>query len=170
MKTINIAVFCEDLYEELELWYPYYRLKEEGFNVFLVGPEKREYKGKHGYPAKTEKQASEITSDEIDGIIIPGGFAPDKLRRSPHVVDLVKKVCEGNKVVAAICHGPWVLISANILRNKRATSSHAIRDDVVNAGAGYVDEAVVVDGNIITSRAPADLPAFVKAVITALKG
>lgn len=170
MNNINIAVLCEDLYEELELWYPYYRFQEEGYNVFLVGPEKREYKGKYGYPAKVEKQASEISAEEIDGIVIPGGFAPDKLRRSPHVVDLVKKAYEGNKIVAAICHGPWVLISANILRNKRATSFHAIRDDVVNAGAGYMDEAVVVDGSIITSRVPADLPAFTQAVIAALKG
>lgn len=169
MSSKNIFVLCEDLYEEMEMWYPYYRLMEEGHNVFLVGTDKDEYKGKHGYPAKVDKLASEVKPEDVDAVVIPGGFAPDKLRQSPYILNLVKVANENNKIIAAICHGPWVMISANILRNKRVTSYYAIRDDVVNSGAGFMDESVVVDGNLITSRMPKDLPDFTQAIIAALK-
>ena len=169
MNKKKIVILCEDLYEENELWYPYYRLLENGCEVTLVGTKKTEYIGKNGMPVKVGKLISEIKSEEIDGVIIPGGYAPDRLRRFQEVNDLVKNLFESKKLVASICHGPWVLVSARILAGRTVTCFSSIRDDVVNAGAVYVDEAVVEDGNLITSRTPADLPVFLKSIIAFLE-
>lgn len=164
----RVIVFVEDVYEDPELWYPYYRLIEAGAQVTLVGPEAKTYESKHGYPATAEMAASQVRVQDVDAIVVPGGFAPDRLRRYPAVLNLVRGVFEKGGVVAMICHAAWVPISAGILRGKRATCVSAIKDDLVNAGATYVDEAVVVDGNLISSRTPADLPFFMPAIIAAL--
>ncbi len=167
---MKIGVLIEDLYNELEFWYPYLRLKEEGFEVIAIGPEKeKEYKSKIGLPKVSEKGAKEIDPKELSAIIVPGGYAPDRLRRSKDILNLVKGVYDNGGIVATICHGGWVLISADILKGKKATSYFAIKDDMVNAGVNWVDEEVVIDGNIITSRTPDDLPAFLKAIISKLK-
>jgi len=165
-------ILVENLYEEMELWYPYYRLKEEGVDVKIVCPNQNKlstYKGKNGYPAAPDLSINELNLDEIDAILIPGGFAPDYLRRYDEIIELVKVAFEKNKIIAAICHGPSVLISADILKGKKATSFMAIKQDIINAGANYVDKEVVIDNNLITSRTPADLPAYCKAIIDALK-
>ena len=164
----RIVVLAEDMYEDPELWYPYYRLLEEGAEVILVGPEAKTYESKHGYPAKADKAAADMRVEDVDAVVVPGGFAPDRLRRYPAVLDLVRGVSERGGVVAMICHAAWVPISAGIVKGKRATCVSAIKDDLINAGATYVDEAVVVDGNLISSRTPADLPAFMPAIIAAL--
>ena len=164
-----VAVLCEDLYEEIEVWYPYYRLKEEGYDVLMVGTAKEEYKGKYGYPARADKLADQVNPEEVACLVIPGGYAPDILRRYPSVVELVKKVYQQGGVVASICHGPWLLASADVVRGKKVTCFMAIKDDIVNAGGLYEDREVVRDGNLITSRKPADLPAFLKTIIEALK-
>jgi len=165
----TIGILAEDLYEELELWYPYYRLKEEGAKIILIGTGLKEiYTGKHGgFPVKVDTNASNVSSKNFDCLVVPGGYAPDRLRRYPEVLRLVKEVYEQEKPVAAICHGAWVLISANIIKGHKATCFFAIKDDLVNAGATYIDQEVVRDRNIITSRTPDDLPAFCKEIINA---
>jgi len=170
LKGKKIAILVEDSYEDLELWYPYYRLLEEGADVKLIGPEVKVYQSKHGYPAEADLSATEAKADDFQGIIIPGGYAPDKLRRYPKILDLVREIFENGGIVASICHGPWVLISTNIMKGKKTTGSNSIKDDLVNAGATFLDQAVVVDDNLITSRTPRDLPAFLPAIITALGG
>lgn len=165
----KVAILVADMYQELEFWYPYLRLKEEGAEVLAVGPEAKEYKSKLGYPAKADLGAKDVRAPDFQGVVIPGGYAPDYLRRSPELVRFVKNMAEAGKPVAAICHGPWMLCSARVVKGKRVTSFFAIRDDLENAGAIWVDEPVVVDGNIITSRMPQDLPLFLKAVIEALR-
>jgi len=166
----RVAVLVADLYQELEFWYPYLRLKEEGAEVVAVGPEEGEYKSKLGYPAKADLAAAMSRAEDFDAVIIPGGYAPDYMRRSPELVALVRKMAEQGKVVAAICHGGWMLCSARVIKGKRVTSFYAIRDDLENAGATWVDKPVVRDGNLITSRVPSDLPAFLREVISALAG
>lgn len=166
----KVAVLAEDLYEDPELWYPYYRLLEAGAQVQIVGPEAKVYESKHGYPVKAEVAASQVSADDFDGIVVPGGFAPDRLRRYPAILDLVRGIDEKGGLVAAICHAGWVPISAGILKGKRATCVSAIKDDLINAGATYLDQAVVVDANLVTSRTPADLPAFLPAIIAVLEG
>lgn len=169
MTPKRIAVLVEQKYEELELWYPVYRLREAGHAVTLVGPEAgKVYPSKLGYPAKADRAAAGVSAAEFDALIIPGGFAPDYIRRSQAMLDLVRAIAAANKPTAAICHGPWVLCSTPALKGRRATGFHSIRDDVVNAGAEWVDAEVVVDGHVITSRTPADLPAFLKAILAAL--
>jgi protease I len=170
LKGKRIALLAEDQYEDPELWYPYYRLLEEGATVRVVGPGARTYESKHGYPVQAEVAASEVHASDFDGIVIPGGYAPDKLRRYPAVLALVKGIHDRGGVVAAICHAAWVPISAGIMKGKRATCVAAIKDDLINAGATYLDQEVVVDGNLVTSRTPRDLPAFLPAVIAALQG
>lgn len=166
----KVIILVENLYQELEVWYPYYRLIEEGAKVLLVGSgTEKEYKSKCGYPASVDMDAKDVKVDDIDAVSVPGGFAPDYLRRYPVVNNLVKAAFEKGKVVAAICHGASVLVSADILRGKKATCFMAIKDDVKNAGAEYLDEEVVVDGKLITSRKPDDLPAYCKAIIAALR-
>ena len=156
-------------YEDLEVWYPKLRLEEAGYATPLAGMGERSYRGKHGYPAEVNAHARDFSADALAGILAPGGWAPDKLRRDPAVLDLVRAVHAQGKLVATICHGPWILISAGIVRGRRLTSTVGIRDDVVNAGATWVDEPAVIDGNIVSSRVPKDLPAFAVAMLRVLE-
>jgi protease I len=168
MAKKTIVMLCGPEYEDLEVWYPKLRLEEAGFEVKLAGMGEREYRGKHGYPAKTDGSIADFPASALAGIIAPGGWAPDKLRRDPAVLARVREVHAAEKLVATICHGPWVLISAGIVRGRRLTSTVGIRDDVVNAGAQWLDEPAVVDGNLVSARVPADLPAFAKAMLEVL--
>jgi len=170
LKGTRVAVLLEQQYQEMEVWYPVYRLREAGCQVTLVGPEAgKVYPSKLGYPATSDKAAREVSADDFDAVVVPGGFAPDFMRRTEAMIRLVNDMAEQGKVVAAICHGPWVLCSTQALKGKKATCFFAIKDDVINAGAHYVDAEVVRDGNIITSRKPDDLPAFAQAVIAAVR-
>ena len=164
----TVLIFAAPQFEDLELLYPYYRLKEAGAEVILVGPKAELYTSKHGYPAKAEKAAEEVSARDFAAVVVPGGFAPDHLRRYPAVLRLVREASEQGKVVAAICHAGWVLVSAGILRGRTVTSTPAIKDDMINAGAKWVDREVVRDGKLITSRKPDDLPAFCREIIAAL--
>jgi protease I len=169
LEGVRVAVLVEDLYENLELWYPVLRLREEGAQVFVVGPKAGEtYKSKEGYPAKADKSAEEISADEIDAVIVPGGYAPDRMRRHEAMVKLVREAAQKGKIVAAICHGGWMLAEADVVCGRTVTSFFAIKTDLINAGANWVDKEVVRDGNIITSRVPSDLPAFMRTIIEAL--
>jgi protease I len=164
------AVLVEQQYQEMEVWYPIYRLREVGCKVTVVGPEAgQNYPSKLGYPCKSDKAARDVSADDFDLLVVPGGFAPDYLRRHEAILRLVGDMAERGKVVAAVCHGPAVLCSTQALKGKRATCFFAIKDDVANAGASYVDAEVVRDGNLITSRKPDDLPAFMQAIIQALR-
>jgi protease I len=166
----SILTFVEDVYEDLELWYPRLRLEEEGWKVVVAGPEAgRLYTGKHGYPCRSEAAIPAVASRDYDALLVPGGFAPDRLRRSQDVKRLVQEFNAQGKPIAFICHAGWILISADILRGRRATGTVGIKDDMVNAGAIWVDEALVVDGNLISSRTPADLPVFGRGIVDALK-
>ena len=165
-KTILCLVGPE--YEDLEVWYPKLRLEEAGYSVPLAGIGDKTYRGKHGYPANVDGHVRDFDPADLAGIIAPGGWAPDKLRRDSHVLDCVREVHENGKLVATICHGPWILISAGIVRGRRLTSTVGIRDDVVNAGATWVDEPAVIDGNIVSARVPKDLPAFGVAMLEVL--
>lgn len=171
LKGKTVAVLVAELYEDLELWYPVYRLREEGVRVWMIGAEEgRTYASKHGYPAKSDQAAIDAIIDEFDAVIIPGGYAPDHMRRDPAMVKFVADAVRDGKTVAAICHGAWMLCSAGVLSGRRATSFSGIRDDLINAGAEWVDEEVVQDNNLITSRTPADLPAFMRTIIKDLAG
>jgi len=166
MKGKTIVVLTHELFEDLELWYPVHRLREEGARVLLAGPEKDTvYKGKYGVPAKTDMAVRDIDPEGVDGVVIPGGFAPDKLRRLSEVNNLVKKADDLKKPIAMICHAGWVPISAKIVKGRKVTSVSAIKDDLINAGAERVDEAVVTDDNLVSSRTPADLPVYMKGYI-----
>lgn len=170
LSNARAAVLVEQQYQELEVWYPYYRLKEAGCQVSLIGPDAGQtYPSKLGYPAKSDKAAKDCSPSDFDLLVIPGGFAPDFIRRSEPMLKFVRGMVEANKVIAAICHGPWVLCSTPGLKGKKATCFFAIKDDVRNAGANYVDAEVVRDGNLITSRKPDDLPAFMQAIFEAVK-
>lgn len=165
----RVAILAEQLYEDLELWYPLYRLREEGAEVFVVGSGTAdEYPSKHGYPVKVDAEADTVTAAQFDAVIIPGGYAPDHMRRSSAMIRLVRDAHEQGKLVAAICHAGWMLASAGIARGRTLTCFKSIKDDLVNAGAHYVDRDVVRDGNLITSRSPADLPAFMREIVRAL--
>jgi protease I len=165
MKQNIVAILVGPEYEDLEVWYPKLRLEAAGFRAPLVGTAGATFRGKHGYPALVEQSLGELDHATLAGVLAPGGWAPDKLRRDPAVLDLVRSVHKNGGLMATICHGPWILISAGIVRGRKLTSTVGIRDDVVNAGAEWVDQAVVVDGNIISSRVPKDLPAFGEAMV-----
>jgi protease I len=166
----HIAILAENNYQELELWYPLLRLREAGAEVAVIGTGSAEtYTSKHGYPVTVDAAADEVEAADFDAVIVPGGYAPDLLRRYESVLNLVREADEQGKVVAAICHAGWVLVSAGILKGRTVTCVSAIKDDVVNAGATYLDQAVVRDGNIVTSRVPTDLPAFCGTIISALE-
>jgi len=165
-KTIAIPV--EELYQEMEVWYPAYRLREAGYKTVFVGTGKPEYKSKLGYPVKSEADVKEVKAKDFDGLIVPGGFAPDFMRRSPELLQLVADLDKAGKPIGSICHAAWVLVSAKILKGRTATCYFAIKDDLINAEAKYVDQEVVVDGNLVTSRRPDDLPAFMREYLKLL--
>ncbi len=169
LKGRKVALLVEDYYQELEVWYPLLRLKEAGAEVVTLGREAgKTYTSKRGYPVTADSDFASASASSFDAVIVPGGYAPDFLRRYPEVLKLVRDADAAGKVIAAICHAGWVLCSAGVLKGRRATCFIAIKDDVVNAGAHYVDEEVVVDGNLVTSRVPTDLPAFCRAIIQQL--
>ncbi len=162
----KIAILVEKIYEDLELQYPRLRLKEAGHTVEIIGPKAGEtYVGKHGYPQKSEKAASEVKAADYDLIVIPGGSSPDHMRRDGGMIKLVRDAAAAKIPMAAICHGPWMLCSTDALRGRRCTSYMSIVHDVVNAGGKWVDEECVVDGPIITARCPDDLPSFSNAIL-----
>ena len=166
---MRILMFVGDIYEDLELWYPKYRLQEAGAEVVLAGQKAgEEYEGKNGYPCRSDATIEEMRSADFDGLVIPGGFMPDKLRRDPKVLALVKEFAAAGKLVAAICHAGWIPISAGVYRGVRVTGSPGIKDDLVNAGATWEDAAVVVDRHFVSSRKPDDLPDFCRAILAAL--
>lgn len=163
---MKVAILVEDNYQTLELWYPYYRLREAGIESIIVGTGKQKgYRSKEGYPAHEEFSIEQVTTNEFDGVIIPGGYAPDALRRHAKVNEFVSKIFNQGKMTAAICHGGWVLASAGVLKGRKATCFSAIKDDIENAGATYVDDQCVVDKNLITSRTPDDLPVFCREIL-----
>jgi protease I len=168
----KIAILVDQLYQEMEVWYPLYRLREAGATVVTVGATAgATYNSKLGYPCPCEKSYDQVSSRDFDGVVVPGGFAPDHIRRHAKANQLVADINREGKLVAAICHAGWVLCSAHgMLKGRRATSFFAIKDDMVNAGAIWEDSEVVVDGNLVTSRKPDDLPAFCQAVIAVLAG
>ncbi len=164
----KIAVFVAPLYEDLEFWYPYLRMQEEGAEVVSIGPENTSYQGKHGISVTPDESIDKVRAIEFDALIIPGGYSPDHMRRSPAMVEFVKEMDKQRKPIAAICHGGWMLASADVVRGKNVTSFYSIKDDMVNAGANWEDIKVVKYENLITSRTPADLPAFCTAIIEVL--
>lgn len=162
-------MFVDHIYEDLELLYPKYRLIEEGFEVVVAGPKKGEiYKGKHGYPCKSDAAIKDMKASSFAGLVIPGGFAPDQLRRDPKVLELTRQIHKTGKLVAHICHAGWIPISAGIVKGFKCTSTPGIKDDLINAGAIWVDEPVVIDRNQVTSRRPDDLPYFCQGIISFL--
>ena len=168
LADTTILFFAGPLYEDLELWYPKIRLEEEGARTVVAGTGERTYQGKRGYPLTVDTSVDQIEARDFDGLVIPGGYAPDIMRRSARLLQLTREIYEAGKPVAFICHAGWVPISAGIVKGKRGTSVGAIRDDLVNAGMLWEDSPVVVDGNLISSRTPADLPQFMRALIAAL--
>jgi protease I len=169
-KGKRVLVLAADLFEDLELLYPVYRLREEEADVVVAGLTPDPVSGKRGYgPLEVDTTVEEVQASDFDALIIPGGFAPDKLRRSKAVLSLVDAFNTAGKPIAFICHAGWVPISAGIIKGRRATSVDAIQDDMVNAGADWVDEPCVVDGNLISARTPDDLGPWMKAVLSALE-
>jgi protease I len=164
----QILVLAEDFYEDLELWYPVLRLREEAATVVIAGTGGKTYHGKHGYPVTVDTAVKTVSTSSFDAVIIPGGYAPDRLRRYPEVTRFVREMFDQGKVVAAICHAAWVPISAGIVKGRRMTCFSSIKDDVINAGGEYLDKEVVRDRTLITSRGPADLGAFCREIIQAL--
>lgn len=165
----RIIALISDQFEDLELWYPVHRLREEGCIVDIVGEKAgRTYHGKYGVPCESTHAFEDIDPADYDGILVPGGWAPDKLRRFPVVLNMVKAIYDANKPVGQICHAGWVCISAGILKGKTVTSTPGIKDDMTNAGAIWVDEPSVVDGNVISARRPPDLPAYMKDYLKVL--
>jgi len=166
----RIAILAEDHYEDMELWYPLLRMRAAGAEVAVIGmPGVEVYHSKHDYPVQIDASIEDVSADDFDAVIVPGGYAPDYIRRHRPMLDLVRDVFARDGVVAFICHAGWVPISAGIVQGKRVTSVSAIKDDMVNAGAEWVDEEVVQDVNLISSRGISDLPAFCEKIITVLK-
>ena len=166
----RIAILVDQIYQDLEVWYPYYRLREAGAEVVTVAAKAGEtYTGKYGYPLVADRSYEQVSASDFDGVVIPGGYAPDHIRRHAKANQFVREMDAQGKLVAAICHAGWVLISAGVLKGRRVTCFFAIKDDVINAGALYQDAEVVVDRNLVTSRMPDDLPAFCRAAIEVLR-
>jgi protease I len=166
LADLRVLMFVGDEYEDLELWYPKLRLAEAGAHVVVAGPEAETvYRGKHGYPCRSDASIAQMECDDFHGLVIPGGFMPDKLRREDRVKELVREFADAEKLVAAICHGGWIPISAGVYRGVRVTGSLGIKDDLVNAGAIWQDAPVVVDRRFVSSRKPDDLPEFCRAII-----
>lgn len=166
LKGQRVLMFIENIFEDMELLYPYYRLIEEGAVVTVAGPEAGKiYKGKNGYPFSSNAAIKDLNAADYDLLVIAGGFAPDKLRRDPKVLDLTREIHEAGKVIAHICHAGWIPISAGIMKGFKCTSTPGIKDDLINAGASWVDEETVVDRNQVSARKPDDLPSFCRAII-----
>lgn len=166
---INILMVVDDIYEDLELWYPKLRMIEEGAKVVVAGLEKgRKFTGKHGYPCTSDEQIDNIDHEKFDAFIIPGGFAPDKLRRYKTILDITKQMFDSGKLIAHICHAGWIPISAKIMNGFECTSTPGIKDDLENAGAIWIDKSVVIDRNMVSSRRPDDLPDFCEEIINYL--
>lgn len=171
LKGKRILVLVGDIYEDLELWYPKLRLIEAGIQVVVAGPEAHQtYSGKHGYPCVSDAAIKKMRVDDFDGIILPGGFMPDKLRRDPLVLDLIRQFDSQKKLIAAVCHGGWMAISAGVYKGVRVTGSLGIKDDLENSGAVWEDAAVVVDRHFVSSRKPDDLPDFCRGIFEVLAG
>jgi protease I len=165
----RLLMFVDDIYEDLELWYPKLRMTEAGAHVVVAGPDAgHTYAGKHGYPCTSDAAIRDMEEDDFHGVIIPGGFAPDKLRRDTKLLALVREFARNGKLVAAICHGGWIPISAGVYKGVRVTGSLGIRDDLVNAGAIWIDASVVVDRQFVSSRKPDDLPDFCEGILDVL--
>jgi protease I len=170
LQSKRVACFVGDDYEDLEIWYPLLRLQEEGARVDLISQEAggSQYRGKHGYPARSDHAIGEVKAADYDAVIVAGGWMPDKLRRDAAVLRFCREMDAAGKVVATICHGPWILISAGVVKGKRMTSTPGIKDDVMNAGATWVDAEAVRDGNLVSARRPPDLPAFCRLLVQAM--
>lgn len=164
----RVAVLVEKLYDDREFWYPYLRMKEAGADVTIVGSGKGTYAGKAGIEATEDTSADEVNGADFDAVIIPGGYSPDHMRRTPAMVEFVRQAGDAGRVVAAVCHGPWMLASAGLCKGRTVTGFFSIKDDLVNAGAEFVDREVVNDQRVITSRNPNDLPAFCRTIIEEL--
>ena len=169
MAGKKIAIMVDEMYQVLEVWYPYYRFREAGLEVNLVAAEaQKTYPSKEGYPCVSDVAAGQARAEDYDCMLVPGGFAPDFMRRSAEVIKFANEMVNADKIIAAICHGGWLLCSTQAYKGKTATCFKAIKDDIINAGADYVDAECMVDGNLITSRKPDDLPAFCTAILNAL--
>ncbi len=167
----RFLTFVDDIYEDLELWYPRLRLIEAGAHVVVAGvQEGKVYHGKNGYPCAADAAIDAMESESFHGVVLPGGFMPDKLRRNPDVLRLVREFADAGKLVAAICHGGWIAISAGVYKGVRVTGSLGIKDDLVNAGARWEDAPVVIDLNFVSSRKPEDLPDFCKGILQVMAG
>ncbi len=162
---MRVAILLEDLVEDVEFIYPYFRFKEEGFVVDVIAPQIKTYKGKKGCSFASKKSIKDVDPEDYDILFIPGGYAPDRLRRYPEILNFVRRMHELNKIIGAVCHGPWVLISAHIIKGKKITGYFAIKDDIINAGAAYTGKPVEKDGNIITGTDPEALSALIKEII-----
>jgi protease I len=170
LKGKRIAILVDQAYQEMEVWYPYYRFQEAGAEVVMVGAQAgATYPSKTVYPVVAGQTYDQVSAADFDGVVVPGGYAADHIRRYPKAIQLIREMNAQDKLVASICHGLWALCSAGMLKGRRATCFFAIKDDVINAGAQYEDSEVVVDGNLVTSRKPDDLPAFCRACIQALR-
>lgn len=171
LKGKRIVVLVEDLYEDLELWYPLLRLREAGAETLVAGPgQPREFTSKHGYPVRSDLNVADVRSDDFDGVVIPGGYAPDRMRRCPELLAMVRQFAEAGRMVAFICHAGWVPASAGVLGGVNCTSFSAIKDDLINAGARWEDRPLVVDRNFVSSRSPDDLPEFCRGMVAVLGG
>jgi len=169
LRGKKVAVLVAEQYQDLEVWYPLLRFREDGAKTEAVGAEAgKTYCSKKGYPVIADESLADVNASSYDAVVIPGGWAPDSLRQDERVLKLIRDMDAAGKVVASICHGGWVLASAGIIQGRRATGFKAIKDDLINAGAKYADEEVIVDGNLITSRVPTDLPAFCREIAKAL--
>lgn len=165
----SILIFAGDAYEDLELWYPKLRMEEAGATVVLAGPEANtKYVGKNGYPCVSDAAIADVNTDDFTGLVVPGGWMPDKLRRDPKVLEITKAFADSNRLVAAICHGGWIPISAGIYKDVKVTGSPGIKDDLINAGAIFEDATVVVDRHFVSSRRPGDLPDFCRGMLEVL--
>jgi protease I len=165
----SILIFAGDAYEDLELWYPKLRMEEAGATVVLAGPEANtKYVGKNGYPCVSDAAIADVNTDDFTGLVVPGGWMPDKLRRDPKVLEITKAFADSNRLVAAICHGGWIPISAGIYKDVKVTGSPGIKDDLINAGAIFEDATVVVDRHFVSSRRPSDLPDFCRGMLEVL--
>ena len=170
MAVKKVAILVDEMYQVLEVWYPYYRFLEADLQVNLVAAEAiKEYHSKEGYPCVSEIAAAQADASDYDCMLVPGGFAPDFMRRSADVIKFANDMVDAGRVIAAICHGGWLLCSTKVYKGRKATCFMAIKDDIINAGAEYIDAECVVDGSLITARKPDDLPAFCTAVLRALE-